>query len=132
MSEDELAESIQWEAEQYIPFDIEDVNLDYEVSGAGRREHGRPARRGQEGQDQRLHLGRSARPGKTRQVVDVDAFAMQSATRSTTGSTPDEVVALREHRRRIMNINIVKNGTSIFNRDIASAATSTRRRSRRS
>jgi len=29
MSPDELAESIQWEAEQYIPFDINDVNLDY-------------------------------------------------------------------------------------------------------
>ena len=31
MSADELAESIQWEAEQYIPFDINDVNLDYEI-----------------------------------------------------------------------------------------------------
>ena len=29
MSETELAESIYWEAEQYIPFDIQDVNLDY-------------------------------------------------------------------------------------------------------
>ena len=29
MSAEELAESIQWEAEQYIPFDINDVNLDY-------------------------------------------------------------------------------------------------------
>ena len=29
MSNEELAESIQWEAEQYIPFDINDVNLDY-------------------------------------------------------------------------------------------------------
>ena len=29
MSQEELAESIQWEAEQYIPFDINDVNLDY-------------------------------------------------------------------------------------------------------
>ena len=30
MSEQELSESIYWEAEQYIPFDIKDVNLDYE------------------------------------------------------------------------------------------------------
>src|SRR5437867_11112041 len=29
MSPEELAESIQWGAEQYIPFDINDVNLDY-------------------------------------------------------------------------------------------------------
>ena len=35
MSTDELAESIHWEAEQYIPFDIQDVNLDYQVVGQG-------------------------------------------------------------------------------------------------
>ena len=31
MSDAELAESIRWEAEQYIPFAIEDVNLDYMI-----------------------------------------------------------------------------------------------------
>ena len=35
MSEQELAESIHWEAEQYIPFDIQEVNLDYQVLDAG-------------------------------------------------------------------------------------------------
>ena len=33
MSEDELAESIKFEAEQYVPFDIEDVNLDFQILG---------------------------------------------------------------------------------------------------
>ena len=32
-SDEDLAESIHWEAEQYIPFDISDVNLDYQVLG---------------------------------------------------------------------------------------------------
>ena len=35
MTEAELAESIYWEAEQYIPFDIQDVNLDYQILNAG-------------------------------------------------------------------------------------------------
>jgi type IV pilus assembly protein PilM len=35
MSPEELAESIHWEAEQYIPFDIQDVSLDYEVIEGG-------------------------------------------------------------------------------------------------
>lgn len=35
MSDEELRESIYWEAEQYIPFDIQDVNLDYQVLQAG-------------------------------------------------------------------------------------------------
>src|SRR5439155_17786573 len=36
MTEAELAESIYWEAEQYIPFDIQDVNLDYQILEIGR------------------------------------------------------------------------------------------------
>src|SRR5207249_7502989 len=35
MTEAELAESIYWEAEQYIPFDIQDVNIDYQILDAG-------------------------------------------------------------------------------------------------
>src|SRR5678816_846996 len=35
MTESELDESIYWEAEQYIPFDIQDVNLDYQILDAG-------------------------------------------------------------------------------------------------
>src|SRR5207253_5475296 len=35
MTENELADSIAWEAEQYIPFDIQDVNLDYQILDSG-------------------------------------------------------------------------------------------------
>ena len=60
MTESELAESIYWEAEQYIPFDIQDVNLDYQILDPGHRarfarQHGSAARRGEEGKDRRLH-----------------------------------------------------------------------------
>jgi type IV pilus assembly protein PilM len=34
MSEDELQESFSWHAEEHIPFDISDVNLDYQVTGS--------------------------------------------------------------------------------------------------
>jgi oligopeptide/dipeptide ABC transporter ATP-binding protein len=42
MTEGELSESIYWEAEQYIPFDIQDVNLDYQVLAT----NGRPDSKG--------------------------------------------------------------------------------------
>ena len=100
MSEADLAESIHWEAEQYIPFDIQDVNLDYQILDAGRRaagHDGRAARRRQEGQDRRLHRRHQRRSGKKPVVVDVDAFALQNAFeanyarrrgRSSRSSTP--------------------------------------------
>src|SRR4030066_1109125 len=34
MTEAELEESIQWEAERYIPFDINDVNIDFQIFGS--------------------------------------------------------------------------------------------------
>src|SRR3977135_182735 len=33
MSEEELHESFSWHAEEHIPFDIADVNLDYQITG---------------------------------------------------------------------------------------------------
>src|ERR1044072_9006534 len=34
MSEEELEESIEWHAEEHIPFDITDVSLDYQIVGS--------------------------------------------------------------------------------------------------
>ena len=93
MSEAELAESIHWEAEQYIPFDIEDVNLDYQILEGSvplrRRQHGRPAGRGQEGQDQRLHQrdqsGRAAAAGgRHRLLRDAERLRDQTTSSSRT------------------------------------------------
>ena len=78
MTATELDESIYWEAEQYIPFDIQDVNLDYQILDAGPRHRcqghdGSAARRGEEGEDRRLHRrdragGADAGGGRRRRV----------------------------------------------------------------
>ena len=92
MTEAELAESIYWEAEQYIPFDIQDVNLDYQILDTARPrrqdDDGRPAGRGEEREDRRLHRRHRARPGGRAVVVDVDAFALQNAYEVNYGTDP--------------------------------------------
>ena len=35
MTRDELDEQIRWEAEQYIPFDVNEVNLDFQILDSG-------------------------------------------------------------------------------------------------
>ena len=57
--------------------------------------------------------------GKNPQIVDVDVFALQNCYEVNYGIDPGRVVALLNVGASIMNINIVKGGTSIFNRDIA-------------
>jgi type IV pilus assembly protein PilM len=120
MSPEELAESIHWEAEQYIPFDIQDVAIDYEVVDQG----------GEGGNMDVLlvavkkdkisdYTSAISQAGKAPQVVDVDVFALQNCFEVNYGVEPGKVVALLNVGASIMNINILKGGSSIFNRDIA-------------
>jgi len=119
MSEEELGESIQWEAEQYIPFDIEDVNIDYQILSEG-----------PENMDVLLVAVKKdkindytqviSQAGLNPVIVDVDAFAMQNAFESNFDQGADEVVALVNVGASIININILKDGSSVFWRDIAS------------
>ncbi len=120
MSAEELAESIHWEAEQYIPFDIQDVSLDYEVMEGG----------GSGGNMDVLlvavkkdkisdYTSAITQAGRSPQVVDVDVFALQNCYEVNYGVDPGRVIALLNVGASIMNINILKGATSIFNRDIA-------------
>jgi type IV pilus assembly protein PilM len=119
MSNEELAESIHWEAEQYIPFDIQDVALDYEViegGGGGNMDVLLVAVKKDKISD---YTSAISQAGRNAAIVDVDVFALQNCYEVNYGIDPGRVVALLNVGASIMNINIIKGGTSIFNRDIA-------------
>jgi type IV pilus assembly protein PilM len=120
MTQEELAESIHWEAEQYIPFDIQDVALDYElVEGSGSGGNMDVLLVAVKKDKISDYSSAISQAGKTATVVDVDVFALQNCYEVNYGIDPGRVVALLNVGASIMNINIVKGGTSIFNRDIA-------------
>ena len=83
MTEAELAESIYWEAEQYIPFDIQDVNLDYQILTPATAAETRGGMEvllvaaKKEKINDYTEVIRQA--GRVPVVVDVDAFAVQNA-----------------------------------------------------
>ncbi len=120
MSPEELAESIHWEAEQYIPFDIQDVALDYEVvEGGGTGGNMDVVLVAVKKDKISDHTSVITQAGKSPQVVDVDVFALQNCYEINYGVDPGRVIALLNIGAALMNINIFKNSTSIFNRDIA-------------
>jgi type IV pilus assembly protein PilM len=120
MTQEELAESIHWEAEQYIPFDIQDVALDYElVEGSGSGGNMDVMLIAVKKDKISDYSSAISQAGKTAGVVDVDVFALQNCYEVNYGVDPGRVVALLNVGASIMNINIVKGSTSIFNRDIA-------------
>src|SRR5688500_589013 len=81
MTEAELGESIYWEAEQYIPFDIQDVNLDYQIVDAGDAAKGTMDVLLVAAKKEKLadYTGVISQAGRSAVVVDVDAFALQNA-----------------------------------------------------
>ena len=56
--------------------------------------------------------------GRNAAVVDVDVFALQNCYEMNYGIDPGRVVALLNIGASIMNVNVVKGGVSVFNRDI--------------
>ena len=121
MTEAELAESIYWEAEQYIPFDIQDVNLDYQIldgrdSGKGTMDVLLVAAKNEKIAD---YTGVIGQAGRTAVVIDVDAFALQNAYEANYGADADAVVVLLNAGASATNINILSGEQSVFTRDIS-------------
>lgn len=121
MAPEELAESIQWEAEQHIPFDINDVRLDYVILSGD--EPGRDdmdvllvAVKREKVND---YVSVISQSGKNPVVVDVDAFALQNAYELNYDLDPLKNVALINMGAGVTNINIVARGQSVFWRDIS-------------
>ena len=123
MTETELAESIYWEAEQYIPFDIQDVNLDYQILNAGTGEESAGtmdvllvAAKKEKIAD---YTGVISQAGRLPVIVDVDAFALQNAYEVNYGLEADAVVVLLNAGASAININIITGNQSVFTRDIS-------------
>ncbi len=94
LSDDELADQIQLEADQYIPYPREEVNLDFEVMGPSEKQEGTVdvllAASRSENVDVRvaaLELG-----GLNARIVDVEAFAMEAAYSLLASQLPDNGV----------------------------------------
>jgi type IV pilus assembly protein PilM len=123
MTASELDDSIAWEAEQYIPFDIQDVNLDYQILDPGTGPDSRgsmdvllvAAKKEKIGD----YTGVIAQAGRTPVVVDVDAFALQNAYEANYGLDAREVVVLMNAGASAININILQGDQSVFTRDIS-------------
>jgi type IV pilus assembly protein PilM len=123
MTEAELAESIYWEAEQYIPFDIQDVNLDYQIlnKGAGAESEGTMDVLLVAAKKEKIadYTGVISQAGRLPVIVDVDAFALQNAYEINYGLEPDAVIVLLNAGASAININIITGDQSVFTRDIS-------------
>jgi len=120
MTQEELDESIQWEAEQYIPFDVKDVNIDTQIltregDAAGQMDVLLVAAKKDMIND---YTAVCTEAGLTAAVVDVDAFAVQNAFETNYEQPAGQPVVLINVGAAVSNINIVLDGNATFTRDI--------------
>ncbi len=116
MSEEELQESFSWHAEEHIPFDIADVNLDYQLTGnSADALHVLLAACKS---DKIANLKQAIQlAGKQPVIIDVDSFALQNCYEVNYQPKTGEVVALLNIGAATMNINILNGTRSCFARD---------------
>jgi type IV pilus assembly protein PilM len=120
MPEEELDEQIHWEAEQYIPFDINDVNLYHEIISHDAMSQNMDVLLVACKRDKIAQFTQViSQAGKQPVIVDVDAFALQNAYEVNYNPSPTQTVALLDIGASVMTINIVRGVTSIFTRDIS-------------
>jgi len=120
MTEDELETVIETEAEQYIPFDMDEVNVDFQILG--------PNEENQEEIDIMLVAAKKVMvdeyteiinsAGLKTKIIDIDVFAIENMFAINYSSDEKDIIALIDIGASVTNINIIKNGFSIFNRDI--------------
>jgi len=116
MGDDELQESFAWHAEEHIPFDIADVNLDFHVTG--RTEDAIHVLMAACKRDKIANLKQAIQlAGKQPIVIDVDAFALQNCYELNYEPQTGQVVALLNIGASTTNINILNGAQSVFTRD---------------
>src|SRR5688500_1227540 len=125
LAENELELQVETEANQYIPFALEEVNLDFQSWGpsAAKREEQEVviAATRKEKVEDRVAVAESA--GLKALVMDVESFAQQSAlslvVQSLPGGAKDQNVAVVDVGANVMNVTVLRNDQSVYTREQA-------------
>lgn len=123
LTEDEMEDQILVEADQYVPYSLDEVNLDFEVQGVT---EGNPemvdvllAASRRENVEDRVEA--LALAGLKASIVDVEAFAMENAFSVLAEQLPDsnnqQTVAIVDLGATMSTMNVVHNSRSIYTRE---------------
>ncbi|MCE5228107.1 type IV pilus assembly protein PilM [bacterium] len=121
MPEDELRKALQWEAEEYIPFRLNEVNIDSMILGeVDDAEHAKMDVLLVSAKKDLIeeHVGIIRDAGLEPRVVDVDSFAFLNCFETNYNPGVDECLALINIGSSMTSINIYGNGRTRFSRDI--------------
>jgi len=119
VKEQQARELMRWEAEQHVPFDMDSVELDFQVldpdgDGLDMSVLLVAAKRELVEAKQALLVEAGASPS----VIDVDAFALHNAFEANYPEAVDGTIALLNIGNESTNLNILDDGVPILTRDL--------------
>ena len=120
MSDEQLEESIPFEVQQYIPFALEEVNLDFQILGPSEDKRDQmsvmlvAAKKAMINE----YLNLISTAGLNTVVVDIDVFALENMFEFNYPTELDKNVALIDIGASVININVLRGGISAFTRDV--------------
>ncbi len=120
MDKADAREAIFWEAEQHVPFDIDDVSLDFQIleeATAGNQMQVLLVAAKKELIHQHADLVREA--GLEPRIIDLDAFAVQNCYEANYAPEASKVIGLLNIGAEVTNVNIVQGGAPQFTRDLS-------------
>jgi len=120
MKENDAREVIRWEAEQHVPFDMENVELDFQIldpAGEGLQMSVLLVAAKRELVENKVSLLTDA--GLIPDLIDVDAFALHNAFEVNHPDAMQAMVGLLNIGHEVTNINILEDGVPVLTRDLA-------------
>lgn len=120
MTEEQLQDTIHFEAEQYIPFDINDVNLDFQILGESEQASNHMSVLLVAAKKEMIndYISLTHLAGLNPCIIDVDAFALQNIFEANY-DFENENVALIDIGASKTSLNILKGNNSVFMRDVS-------------
>jgi type IV pilus assembly protein PilM len=124
VADEDARDAILWEAEQHIPYDIQDVTLDFQILRS------EPDQKQMEvllvaAKKEMIneHADILREAGLRPSIIDVDAFAVQNAVMASYEFEENEVVAIVDVGAEESNLNIIQNRIPLYTKDLASGTT---------
>ncbi|MFQ5703384.1 MAG: type IV pilus biogenesis protein PilM [Gemmatimonadales bacterium] len=119
MKESEAFEVVRWEAQQHVPFDIEAVELDFQIldpEGEGLQMDVLLVAAKRDLVEDKVQL--LAQAGLEAEIVDVDAFALHNAFGLNHPEAMEGVAALLNTGHELTNVNVLDEGIPLLTRDL--------------
>lgn len=123
LSENEMEAQIQLEADQYIPYPLEEVNLDFEILGESENtpDSVNVLLAASRSENVETRVAAAEMGGLSVKIVDVEAFAMENAfpllARQLSGFTEDRTVAIVDVGATMTTLNVMNKMKSIYTRE---------------